>query len=67
MLLGIAGILLDLVFNPKEVVISDLFDHIQHIQLNIQRNSCKVVRLIEYDWCNPPEIGIFEIILVFEW
>lgn len=39
----------------------------EHIKKNVERNSCKVVQLVEYDWCNPPSIGLFDIILVFEW
>jgi hypothetical protein len=64
---GIAGILVDQAFAPSEMVITDLKDHLDLISSNVERNLCQNVKVLEYDWCHPPPLGTFDIILVFEW
>mmetsp|Transcript_1939 Transcript_1939/g.3081 ORF Transcript_1939/g.3081 Transcript_1939/m.3081 type:complete len:214 (+) Transcript_1939:71-712(+) len=63
---GIVGILVDKLYNPSEVVITDLEDHMSHIKHNTSLNSCKTVSLVTYDWMEPLDIGSFDVILVFE-
>jgi hypothetical protein len=64
---GLVGILIDQMFKPKQVVITDLEDHMGLITKNVSLNNCTSVSLQEYDWCRIPSIGTFDIILVFEW
>ena len=59
--------MVDQVFEPSSMVISDLADHVGLIGKNVDINSCRVVSLQEYDWCHIPSIGTFDIILVLEW
>ena len=66
-LLGMAGILLDKCFEPREVVITDLASHVPLIDRNILSNSATRCRGSDYDWLQPPDIGQFDIVLGFEW
>jgi hypothetical protein len=65
--IGIAGILVDQAFEPSEVMITDLEDHLELIRSNVLRNPCKTVKVSQYDWCHPPELGTYDIVLAFEW
>jgi hypothetical protein len=65
---AMAGLLIDRLYDPKEIVISDMESHMDHIKHNIGLNEdllrCKG---ITFDWCKPPtDIGKFDIVLAFE-
>ncbi len=57
-----------MLYNPAEVIITDLDVHVPQIEYNITLNpavsKCKAV---EFDWFKPPtDIGKFDVILIFE-
>ena len=69
---GVSGILVNKLYKPKKVVITDLESHIKHIQHNIDinrpfTNDCAA---IEYDWFNCQSFNCterkFDIVLAFE-
>ena len=66
---GQVGMLVDMLYSPVEVVITDLSSHVPHIEHNISLNPmAKRCRAIELDWFQPrTDIGAFDVILVFEW
>ncbi len=66
---GITGILLDKVYNPKEIIITDLDSHIEHIKYNILLNQegRKVTSAVALDWFQPNLLDKkMDIILAFE-
>lgn len=66
---GITGILLDKVYNPKEIVITDLDSHVEHIKYNILLNQegRKVTSAFALDWFQPNLLDKkMDIILAFE-
>jgi methylase of polypeptide subunit release factors len=68
---GLAGILVEKLFEPSEVVITDIDSHVEHIQYNISLNSsveaCRSSSAA-FDWFNPPSsMGKFDVVLAFEW
>jgi methylase of polypeptide subunit release factors len=68
---GLAGILVDRLFDPAEVVITDMDSHVHHIQHNIDINPSHKPsrsRSAVFDWLDPPTtLGKFDVILAFEW
>ena len=66
---GQVGMLVDMLYSPIEVVITDLSSHVPHIEHNISLNPmAKRCRAIELDWFQPrTDVGAFDVILVFEW
>ena len=64
---GLVGILIDKLFKPKSLVITDLESHIPLIQRNILKNNTTNCIVQEFDWFNPTSIGTFDIILALEW
>jgi len=67
---GITGILLDKVYNTKEIIITDLESHIEHIKYNILLNKedRKVTTACALDWFQPKTSvdKKIDIILAFE-
>lgn len=71
---GLAGILVDKVFDVQSVVITDLQNYVDLIDKNIQRNSCKHSRADAMDWtvynsttADYSQEEKFDIILALEW
>jgi hypothetical protein len=64
---GVVSILIEKIFNPKELIITDLQDHIEHIEKNISINNSLLCKSLCYDWTIHQDIGTFDIILAFEW
>jgi len=66
---GLGGIIIDKVYEPAEVYVTDLLSHVPHMDHNLKLNAsdpdrCKAVEL---DWGNDSyEIGKFDVILAFE-
>ena len=70
---GVAGILIDKAFSPKEVCVTDLESHVPHIRHNIQLNDCsEIVSGLSYDWLASVEYldsalqAPFDVILALE-
>lgn len=65
---GLGGILLDKEFNPKEIIVSDIGDHVEHMKYNIQLNNLKRCKSIELDWFNHNDntIDTYDIIIALE-
>lgn len=66
---GLAGILIDMVFDPKSVVITDLESHIEHISKNISLNAVFRSTALPFDWMNtdPNQVpGTFDFIFALE-
>lgn len=65
---GLVGIVIDKFYQPSEISISDLASHIPLIHHNIELNSAsKTTIALEYDWCSPPIVKKYDIILALEW
>lgn len=71
---GLVGILLDKLFKPKQVIISDLASHMKHIEHNVGLNKCsQQILTVDYDWkdraadLDPILQEPFDIILALEW
>jgi tRNA1(Val) A37 N6-methylase TrmN6 len=66
---GQVGMLVDMLYNPVEVLITDLASHIPLIVHNMSLNpTVKRCKAAEFDWFRPPkDIGSFDVILIFEW
>ena len=65
---GFPGILIDKLYNPSEIVISDLKSHISLISHNMTLNSSSIRTIAEeYDWFNPPLGKSYDVILALEW
>lgn len=71
---GLAGILVDKVFNVQSVVITDLQNYVDLIDKNIQRNSCQHSRAEAMDWtvynsatADFSQEEKFDIVLALEW
>jgi hypothetical protein len=64
---GLTGILIDLAFQPKEVIITDQESHMAHISLNIGLNPATRCVPHVLDWKSPESLGTFDVLLVFEW
>ena len=71
---GMVGLLINRLFNPSHIVISDTSSHVDHIQFNIDMNKSIITGkstkcyAVEFDWLNiPGDIGIFDVVLAFEW
>ncbi len=66
---GQVGMLVEMLYDPAEMQITDLASHVPHIEHNISINpSVSKCKAVEFDWfCPPADIGTFDIVLVFEW
>ncbi len=66
---GIVGILLDKLYQPKQVVITDLESHVEHIRKNLVLNSAETHCSAEaLDWkCFSLPFQQFDFIFALEW
>jgi methylase of polypeptide subunit release factors len=65
---GFVGILLEKLFKPKEIAISDQGSHIDLIDRNISENAATLCAAVELDWFKLPiDNQKFDIVLAFEW
>lgn len=68
---GQVGMLVEMLYRPKEVIITDLDVHIPQIDYNISLNpTIKKCKAVELDWFKPhlsvSNIGKCDVILIFE-
>ncbi len=65
---GLCGMLIDLMFQPKEVVITDQQSHVDLIARNIALNHCMSCSASVLDWCNLGDISVkYDVVLGLEW
>lgn len=71
---GLVGILIDKLFQPKEMCITDHPSHMKHIERNVVQNECESTTFsLAYDWTGSvSDLGdalqkSFDIILALEW
>mmetsp|Transcript_8680 Transcript_8680/g.8800 ORF Transcript_8680/g.8800 Transcript_8680/m.8800 type:complete len:133 (-) Transcript_8680:121-519(-) len=69
---GLVGIFVDKLFDPKEMIITDLATHVSHISHNVLLNRSARVQVLELDWtdaeaCPTVSRGGFDIIFALEW
>jgi len=61
---------IDKEFNPIEIIVSDIGDHVEHMNYNIKLNNLKKCKSIELDWFNNNGnnniIGTYDIIIALE-
>lgn len=51
---GLVGILIDKLFQPKEMCITDHPSHMKHIERNVVQNECESTTFsLAYDWTGP--------------
>eukprot|EP01041_Mallomonas_annulata_P003363 gene3363-6657_t len=63
---GLVGIMIEKLFSPLEVIITDLDTHTPLIAQNIQLNNLSHSIAAPFDWTCQHQFGTFDIILVFE-
>ena len=67
---GLVGIVIESLFSPLAMLITDIEDHVNHIQKNIETNGLKISKAVELDWRKDnvlPADEKFDIILALEW
>lgn len=66
---GLNSILIDKLFAPSSLSVTDHSSHVPLVQCNIKKNCCKTrTSVASLDWCNLPQSPLkFDIILAFEW
>lgn len=67
---ALVSILVEKAFSPRSVVCSDLSSHVQHIQHNLEMNSCQVSTSAALDWMDEQDVPgaeAFDVILALEW
>jgi len=64
---GLGGIFIDKNFNPKQVFVSDIGDHIEHMDYNIKLNNLTRCQAIELDWfTSNHNMGTYDVIIALE-
>ena len=65
---GLGGMVIDKEFNPKEIIVSDIGDHVKHMKYNIQLNDLTRCKSIELDWHsnNDNTTDAYDIIVALE-
>jgi len=66
---GLVGILLEKIFQPSAVLITDIAEHIQLIDHNIKLNNLTTSRVESLDWFDQQNMSneTFDVILALEW
>lgn len=66
---GVNSILIDRLFSPISVIVTDHHSHVHLIQKNLSENKCSDnVEAKPLDWLNLPECGHkADVVLAFEW
>jgi predicted nicotinamide N-methyase len=64
---GLGGIIVDKLYAPAEVFVTDLLSHVDHMDHNLKLNSANRCKATELDWGKDSyDIGKFDVILAFE-
>lgn len=64
---GLGGMIIDKEFEPKQVVVSDIGDHIEHMDYNIKLNNLSRCQAIDLDWFNSnTSMGTYDFIIALE-
>lgn len=64
---GLGGIIIDKLFEPAEVYVTDLLSHVDHMEHNLKLNNSDRCKAVVLDWGNDSyKIGKFDVILAFE-
>ena len=64
---GLGGLVVNKEFSPKHVYVSDIGDHIKHMEYNIKLNNLDRCSAIELDWFNSNSNSIkYDIIIALE-
>lgn len=63
---GLVSIIVDKLFEPKCIVVTDLDSHLSLIQENLQRNTTRCCAVTTLDWTRNEHRGRYDIILVLE-
>ena len=64
---GLTSIVIDKVFKPAEVLVTDQESHMKLIRNNLQINSTNKCIAKTYDWTERSDVGTFDVIVAFEW
>ncbi len=67
---GIVGIVLNKIFEPELMTVTDLESHINHIKGNIDQNHCTdhcEVKALDWKDCSSTDIGVYDYVLALEW
>ena len=62
---GLCGILIDKLYSPEQIFVTDLLSHVEHIKHNIDINNSKCIGC-ELDWGSYNTLGTFDVILGLE-
>ena len=64
---GIVGVVLERLYSPRSIVLTDLESHVSLIYANVTHNSLQKTQVMEYDWKLSKTSEKFDVILAFEW
>jgi hypothetical protein len=65
---GLVAILVDRIFKPDVITITDQLSHINLIKRNIEHNNCSKSIASVFDWLDLPISNVsYDIVFAFEW
>ena len=65
---GLTGLFIEKYFTPQTIIVSDLASHMELMQRNMSLNESKLCKVLEIDWCSPPQDGMkYDVIIALEW